>query len=277
VLLEEPHYTGARCRFETSDARITSVPVDADGLDTAQLPEPAPGRHRLAYVTPSHQFPAGGVLSLPRRLALLDWAEQADALVIEDDYDSEFRYAGRSIESLKSLDERGRVVYVGTFSKTLFPALRAGYMVLPEPLVDAFLDARWLADWSAPYLVQESLAEFVASGEYERHLRRARTLYGRRREAFVGGLRSVLGARARFRDAQAGLHVLVALPRVPAERTRELVRRAWAQEVGIYSAHPQYLAPPPHAELVMGFTRLDEAGIAEGLRRLAPIVDALSD
>lgn len=275
VVLEEPHYTGARWRFEAAGASVTAVPVDDEGLDASRLPAADTGRHRIAYVTPSHQFPAGGVLSLRRRLALLDWAARADAYVIEDDYDSEFRYAGRSIESLKSLDEAGRVLYVGTFSKTLFPALRAGYLVLPEALVEPFLDAKWMADWSAPFLVQEALLDFVASGEYERHVRRARTLYGRRRAAFVTGLETILGPRARYRDTRTGLHLLVALPDVPASRTRELLGRALEQGVGIYSAHAHYLTPPSHAELIMGFTKLREDAISEGLERLSAVIDAV--
>jgi GntR family transcriptional regulator/MocR family aminotransferase len=273
VVLEEPHYVGARRSFLAAGARITGVPVDEDGLDTARLPAPIPGQHKLAYVTPSHQFPMGSILSLRRRLALLDWAQRADAFLIEDDYDSEFRYSGRSIESLKSLDTRSRVIYVGTFSKTLFPALRSGYAVLPETLVERFLDAKWLADWSSPYLVHEALADFVARGEYERHLRRARTLYGNRRKTLIDGLSSILGGRVRFRDTQAGLHVLVAVPGVAATRTRALIGRALERGVGIYPSASHYLAPPPHVELIMGFTQVDEIGIREGLGRLGGVID----
>ena len=275
VVIEEPHYTGARRAFEGAGARLHGATVDADGLDAAELPDPG-ARCKLAYVTPSHQFPTGAVLSLRRRLALLDWAEQSDAYVIEDDYDSEFRYSGRSIESLKGLDDQDRVIYVGTFSKTLFPALRAGYAVLPEPLVEPFRDAKWLADWSAPFLVQEALTEFLAAGEYERHLRRARTLYGRRRAAFVAALESALGDRAVYRDTQAGLHMLVALPGVAPERTRSLILSAREAGVGIYPARSFYLEPPDRVELIMGFTRLAEDAIAEGVARLAGVVDAVA-
>lgn len=277
VVLEEPHYVGARRSFLAAGARITGVPVDADGLDTARLPAPLPGEHKLAYVTPSHQFPMGSILSLRRRLALLDWAQRADAFLIEDDYDSEFRYAGRSIESLKSLDTQDRVIYLGTFSKTLFPALRTGYAVLPDALVERFLDAKWISDWSSPFGVQEALIDFVGSGEYERHLRRARTLYGRRRAVLIDGLSSILGGRARFRDTRAGLHVLVALPGVPADRSRALIEGALDRGVGIYPSASHYLHPPPHAELIMGFTQLDEGGIREGLQRLAEAIDEIGD
>jgi GntR family transcriptional regulator/MocR family aminotransferase len=272
VLLEEPHYPAARHVFEAAGARLVAAATDAEGLAP---PARTPRRCKLAYATPSHQFPTGAVLSLPRRLALLEWARDSDAYVIEDDYDSEFRYGGRAIEALKSLDREERVLYVGTFSKTLFPALRSAYMVLPEPLVPLFRGARWLADATPPVLEQESLAGFLASGDFERHLRRARTLYGRRREALIDALARHLGEAVSFRDSRAGLHLLARLHGLAPARVPELLRAAREREVGVYRADPCYLEPPGRAELLLGFTRLDEARIDAGVARLARVLAAL--
>ena len=148
-----------------------TIPIDAEGLVTTALPEAAAAA-RLVYVTPSHQFPTGAIMSLVRRLALLQWAETAEAYVLEDDYDSEFRYAGRPVEAVQGLDRSGRVIYVGTFSKVLFPALRLGYLVLPPPLVPLFTAAKWLADRHTSTLEQAVLTDFIHEGHFEHHLRR---------------------------------------------------------------------------------------------------------
>jgi GntR family transcriptional regulator/MocR family aminotransferase len=271
VLLEEPHYTAARQAFEAAGARLATAPVDDQGL---VLPERM-RRCKLAYVTPSHQFPTGAVLSLSRRLALLEWARRTRAYLVEDDYDSEFRYRGRAIEALKSLDRDGRVLYVGTFSKTLFPALRSAYMVLPEELVSVFRGARWLSDASPPVLEQESLAEFLAAGEFERHLRRARTLYGSRRESLLESIRRHLGEAVSFRDSGAGLHLLARVHGLAPSRVPELLRAAAEREVAVYRADFCYLEPPNRAEILLGFTRLDEQAIDEGVARLADALASL--
>ena len=168
---------------------MTAVPVDRDGLDPAALP----ARARLLFVTPSHQDPTGAILPLSRRQALLQWAERADALIVEDDYDGEFRYDGRRLESLQGLDCRGRVLYVGTFSRTIFSALRIGYVIVPPALVAAFTAAKWLCDRHTATLEQETLAEFIGSGRYERHLRRLRRRSAVAREALLDALRRHVG------------------------------------------------------------------------------------
>ncbi|MCA9509831.1 MAG: PLP-dependent aminotransferase family protein, partial [Myxococcales bacterium] len=276
VLVEDPGYLGARRVFGAAGAELVAGPVDASGLDLARVDAGALARCKLAYVTPSHQFPMGSVMSLRRRLDLLAWAHARGAFVVEDDYDSEFRYAGRAIEALASLDERGNVVYVGTFSKTLFPALRTAYLALPEPLVELVRAAKWLADWASPTFEQEALARFLASGDFERHVRRARTLYGRARAALLDAIARELGARAVVRDGRAGLHLLVRLPDVAASAWPAIDARARAHGLAVYDARPFHLSPPAPAaplELVLGFTRIDERDVAAGVAALAACLE----
>ena len=178
--LEEPGYPPARAVLLAAGARPVPLPVDAAGLVVGALPPPA-GAPRLVYVTPSHQYPTGVTLSLTRRLQLLEWAAASGALVVEDDYDSELRYAGPPLPALQGLDARGRVAYVGSCSSVLFPPLRVGWIVAPPPLVAPLVAAKWLADRQTPTLDQQVLADFINGGHLARHLRRARALYGARR------------------------------------------------------------------------------------------------
>src|SRR5262249_1977152 len=156
--------------------------VDAEGLDAARIRAP---EAKLVYVTPSHQFPSGGTMTLSRRLKLLEWARQKNAYILEDDYDGEFRYESRPVESLQGLDTEWRVLYAGTFSKTLFPSLRIGYVILPKQLVEIFRKGKWLNDRHASTLEQETLADFLKTGEYERYLRRARIHYSHLRSVLL--------------------------------------------------------------------------------------------
>jgi GntR family transcriptional regulator / MocR family aminotransferase len=267
VLLEEPHYAGARRVFEGIGARLRALPVGGEGLDIERLS--GPGRQfRAAYVTPSHQFPLGVVMSVSRRLALLDWAARTGAYVVEDDYDSEYRYVGRPIESLQGLDRTGRVLYVGTFSKVLFPALRLGYLVLPRPLVDVFRTAKALADTGSSTLEQGALADFMREGHYERHLRRSRARVAARRAALLESVAAHLGERVEVHGVDAGLHVVLRLRDVRRERLAGLIERAAAVGVGVYPATPYYLRPPPQAGLLLGYASLDEGEIRRGIERL---------
>ena len=177
--MEEPGYLGARAALIASGARLVYVPVDEEGLDIAAGTR-LDANARLIYVTPSHQFPLGMTMSLPRRLALLEWASRAGAWVMEDDFDSEYRYEGRPIASLQGLDTDGRVVYIGTFSKFLFPSLRLGYIVAPPALVDAFISARAMVGRHSPSVEQAILTDFIEEGHFGRHIRRMRTLYAER-------------------------------------------------------------------------------------------------
>src|SRR5919199_1055258 len=200
--MEEPGYLGARAALTASGARLVYVPVDSEGLDVAAGARLDPGA-RLIYVTPSHQFPLGMTMSLPRRLALLEWAGRAGAWVMEDDFDSEYRYEGRPIASLQGLDDDGRVVYIGTFSKFLFPSLRLGYIVAPPVLVDAFLAARAMAGRHSPSVEQAILTDFIEEGHFGRHIRRMRTLYAERQAFLIEALEKECGGHPLVRRDEA--------------------------------------------------------------------------
>jgi GntR family transcriptional regulator/MocR family aminotransferase len=269
--LEDPSFLGARSALAAASARIVPVPVDGEGLDVQAGRALAPDA-RLAFATPSHQFPLGVTMSLPRRLALLRWAGEAGAWVIEDDYDSEFRYAGRPLTALQGLDAGERVIYCGTFSKTLFPALRLGFAVLPGELVDPFLRVRTVTDQQPPALEQAVLADFVAEGHFARHLRRMRRMYESRRDCLVSALRAEMAGMFDFRPADAGLHLSGLLPpgvddhRVSATCLRESV------EVGPLSRY--FLGPCTRGGLILGFGAAREEDIPRAVRTLARSVQS---
>lgn len=273
VVLEEPHYTGFSFCLHAAGARLIHVPVDDQGLRTAELENVEDAR--LVCVTPSHQYPLGSVLSLPRRLALLDWAERREAYVLEDDYDGEFRYDGKPIECLQSLDRSGRVIYAGTASKLLFPALRIGWIVAPPALAPYFLNAKALADTGTPSLEQSALADFITEGHLERHVRRARIRTAARRAVLLETVAAEFGDRVQVLGASAGLHVLMRLPGIEAHAVGRIRRACRELGVGVYPASPFYDRPPPMAELLIGYAALEEETIREGIRRLRKAVDSL--
>jgi GntR family transcriptional regulator/MocR family aminotransferase len=209
--MEDPGYPGARGALVAAGIHLAPVPVDAEGLDVRGGARRAPGA-RLVYVTPSHQYPLGVTMSLHRRLALLEWASTSGAWILEDDYDSEYRYAGRPLAALQGLDTAGRVIYAGTFSKVLFPALRLGYLVAPPELVDAFVASRALADRHSPSVTQAALADFIDGGHFARHIRRTRALYAERQAALVRSARRTLGGLLEVLPAEAGMHLMGWLP-----------------------------------------------------------------
>ena len=271
AVVEEPHYPGATIPFEAVGARLLRVPVDAGGLDPAKLP-PATERPRLVYVTPCHQFPSGVIMPLERRVALLQWASRVGAWVVEDDYVSEFRYEGRPLEALQSLDRDERTIYMGSFSKTLFPALRVGYLVLPRALVRPFLAAKWVADRFSATLYQEALAELITSGQFERYLRRAGARNAGRRRALIAALRECFGSRAEIAGENTGVHLVVWLNDVRPRELNALVARAARAGVGVYSVAPYYAQPPRRAGLLFGYAALTEGEIRAGTRRLAQLL-----
>jgi GntR family transcriptional regulator/MocR family aminotransferase len=271
VVVEEPHYHGSRLAFEAAGAKLIGVPVDAEGLDTTKLPRVTAGV-RLCCVTPCHQFPTGVIMGLGRRLALLDWASRADAWIVEDDYVSEFRYEGHPIEALQASDRANRVIYVGTFSKIMFPALRLAYVVLPPALVRPFLAAKWVADRYTTMLGQEALTDFIASGQFERYLRRARTRNAARRQALIGALREHLGQRVEIAGENAGVHLLVWLNGARPQDANAIIARAARVGVGVYSIRAYYARPPRRAGLLFGYASLSEAEIRAGVRRLADVM-----
>lgn len=269
VVVEDPCYPGARRVFEALGARLLDVPVDDHGLRTEHLPE-APAR--LVYTTPSHQYPSGATLPVSRRLDLLRWAERHDALVIEDDYDSEFRHVGRPLEALQGLDRCGRVAYVGSFSKVLYPALRLGYLVAPPALVQLASEAKRLLDLQTATPGQEILAELIQSGQFEAHLRRMRRVYRGRRAALLEALDRELGALATPGPSDAGLYLRLVLAEGLDEEA--VAHRAAELGVAVYPATPYYARPVARPGLILGYAALDEAGIAEGIRRLRFAIDA---
>ncbi len=263
VWLEDPGYFGARGAFLGVGARLVPVPVDREGLvvqtGLARAPEA-----RLAYVTPSHQSPLGVTMSLSRRLALLEWAARADAYILEDDYDSEFRYVGRPLASLQGLDSAGRVIYLGTFSKVLFQSLRIGYLVLPEPLVEPFVAVRRLVDMHSPLLEQAALADFIAEGHYTRHLARMRRLYGGRRIAL---LEAVKGLPLEMDAPEAGLHCIGWLP--SGVDDRHVVQNARANGLEIWSVSHACLEPLERGGLLLGYGSPSPEALQDGVRRLS--------
>ncbi len=266
IAVEDPQYHGMRQVLLASRLRVHPVPVDPDGIDLKQMPRQA----RLALVTPSHQFPTGAVLPLQRRLALLAWARRANAIIVEDDYDGEFRYEGEPLEPLQSLDRDGRVLYVGTFSRTMFPALRIGYVVAPRQLVSAFIAAKWLADRHTAVLEQETLAEFIGSGAYERHLRRTRRANAMRRDALLSAIERHLSDRVTVSGSRSGTHIVL----WPKAKLSEdaIIAHAAALGVGIYGIAGYYLRPPSLPGFLLGYANLTVAQIREGIRRLGEVL-----
>jgi GntR family transcriptional regulator/MocR family aminotransferase len=264
--VEDPGYYGARGALVAGGARLIPVPVDTDGLDVAagQRCEPTA---RLAYVTPSHQFPVGVTMSLPRRLALLAWANQAGAFVLEDDYESEYRYVGRPLPALQGLDEAGRVIYVGSFSKVLFPSLRIGYLVVPDDLMDAFTAGQRLGQIHVPALEQAVLADFLAEGHLGRHVRRMRALYAARGAALIRAIRRQTGEALEVRSAHAGLHLVGWLPTGTDDRAAAARAAQHGVQAQPLSAHA--LQPPSRGGLLLGYAAVPQAEIEQGARRLA--------
>jgi GntR family transcriptional regulator/MocR family aminotransferase len=266
VAIEDPAYNGTTEILRAAGARVHPIPVDRDGLDVAAIPDTA----KMAFVTPSHQFPTGVILSLARRQALLDWARRRNAVIVEDDYDGEFRYEGQRLESLQGMDAEGRVVYVGTFSRTIFSALRIGYLVVPKPLQRAFAAAKWLCDRHTATLEQEALAEFISSGLYERHLRRVRRRNAVARGALMEAIHKYLGERVEVTGESAGAHVALWLDGRLSEQ--QAIAAAAAKGVGVYATSRYFAKTPTRPGLLLGYARLREADIREGIRRLASVL-----
>jgi GntR family transcriptional regulator/MocR family aminotransferase len=266
VAVEEPGYPPLREAFAAAGAKLVGVPVDAEGLVVERLPAQA----RVIYVTPSHQFPLGVTLSPRRRAALLAFAQAHGATVIEDDYDSEFRYGERPLDALQTLDRAGSVCYVGTFSKCLFPALRLGYAVAPAWLAPALARARQLADGYGDPAAQETLAAFIAEGHLARHVRRMRRVYAQRRERLLEALGRHGHGRLQVWPSGAGLHLAVQLPR--EVRAAELVAQAAAQGIHLEAIGSYALERPAANGLAFGYGRVEAAAIDEAVRRIARLL-----
>lgn len=264
--IEDPCYAGARAALSAGGARLTPIPVDEEGLDVGAGEERAPDA-RLAYVTPSHQYPSGVTMSVGRRLSLLRWASRTGAWILEDDYDGEFRYWGRPLQALQGLDTDGRVIYLGTFSKVLFPALRLGYVVVLPDLVDAFEAARELTDRHPPTVEQAVLAEFICGGHFARHVRRMRTLYAERQEALVGATSRELSGVVNVEPYGAGMHLVGWLPEGTDDGVASRLAASRGVEAPSLSAHCIENTRSPG--LLLGYAAFDEQTIDAGARRLA--------
>lgn len=271
--IEAPGYLGARGALIAAGARLTPVPVDSEGVNVAAGRDLRPAA-RLAVVTPSHQFPTGVTMSLHRRLALLEWARETGAWIIEDDYDSEYRYSGRPLEALHGLDTAGCVVYIGTFSKVLFPALRLGYLVVPKELTPAFVAARHFIDSHLPPLEQMALADFMAEGHFARHLRRMRLVYLERRDALIEALTQELGDLLEITVPEAGMHLAAWLPvGVSAVAVAEL---AVTQGTRILPIIRPGVGARQREGLLFGFASATPTELRAGVRLLAGVIRSVT-
>jgi GntR family transcriptional regulator/MocR family aminotransferase len=267
--VEEPGYWLTRHVLNAAGCRLIAVPVDTEGVDVVagiKLCRKA----RAVYVAPSHQYPLGATMSASRRLQLLDWAQSSGAWVIEDDYDSEYRYGSMPIASLQGLDHNSRVIYIGTFSKTLFPSLRLGYVVIPPDLVDRFAAVRHAMDIGPPYFYQAVVTDFINEGHFARHIRRMRLLYGQRRAALVDGLRKEFGSTLDVMGADAGMHLVVTLP--AGLRDQKLAARAAREKLWLWPLSPSYLGESSRQGFILGFGSTTEAEMPNAVRQLKRVV-----
>jgi GntR family transcriptional regulator/MocR family aminotransferase len=265
VCVEDPGYPGAHPAFMSVGARLVPVPVDAEGLNVEGMTRQTPGA-RAVYITPSHQYPLGMTLSASRRMQLLHWAKYSGAWIIEDDYDSEYRFTSRPFGALKGMDTDARVIYLGTFSKVMFPALRLGYVVAPKDLVASFSGALDAAGIFSSPLNQTVLTDFIREGHLARHIRRMRVLYMERREALVKSLRKHLGHTLEVVGAEAGMHLVVHLPRGIDDRT--IARRAATKGRSAIPLSTCYWSKAGPSGLILGYGGASIPQIHEGVRKL---------
>ncbi|HLK48816.1 MAG TPA: PLP-dependent aminotransferase family protein, partial [Bryobacteraceae bacterium] len=259
--VEEPGYVGARQLFLAHGARLRRMTVTDSGASTGGLSK----RTRLVHVTPSHQFPTGVSMSLARRLELIEWARTRRAVIIEDDYDSEYRYSGPPLPAMHSLADGGGIIYIGTFSNVMFRGLRIGYMVVPLELIEPFTRAKWMTDRHTTLLEQAALADFLREGHLERHIRRMRRLYKRRRDALLESLVRHFGNGVRVRGDAAGMHLTVRFEAGSDVGTAAERNGVQVTQTGMY-----YMGKPAAGEFILGFSAVGERTIREAVRRLAP-------
>jgi GntR family transcriptional regulator/MocR family aminotransferase len=269
--IEEPGYQFLRHTLMLSGCQLVPVPVDSEGLDVAAGVKLCRNA-RVAYVTPSHQYPLGATMSAARRLQLLEWAHSFNAWIVEDDYDSEYRYESMPVASMQGLDPGSRVIYIGTFSKVLFPSLRLGYMVIPSALVDRFLAVRQANDLCPSHLYQAALTDFISGGHFTRHIRRTRQLYAERRNALAQALRKEFGSEIEILGAEAGMHLVVTLPQGLSDQ--KISARAGQEGLWLWPLSLAYAGKNVRQGFILGFggTKADE--MLHQVRRLRK---ALSD
>jgi GntR family transcriptional regulator/MocR family aminotransferase len=265
VWVEQPGYRLAREVFALSGCHLVPVPVDKEGLNVAAGIKQC-RKARAAFVTPSHQFPLGVTMSASRRLQLVDWAQNSGSWIIEDDYDSEFRYESLPIASLQGLDSNSRVIYIGTFSKVLFPSLRVGYMVIPSDLVESFRAIRRVMDLSPPRFYQEVLSDFIREGHFARHIRRMRVHYGELRTALVASLSRELGPLVEVLGDEAGMHVAVTLQN--GSHDLEIAERAARLNLSLWPLSPSYMGEASRSGFILGFGGTSLTEIPNAVRKL---------
>lgn len=270
--VENPGYFGARGALLATGARLVPVPVDEQGLVVEIGRERCPEAH-LVSTTPSHQFPTGVTMSLARRMLLLAWARQAGAWILEDDYDSEYRFRGRPLEALQGLDHDGRVLYIGTFSKVLFPALRLGYLVAPTELIEPLLLMRRSLDMHLPMLEQMALFDFLHESHYARHLRRMRHHYQKLRDLLQHELRAHLGGLLEVHASEVGMHLVGWLP--PGKDDRRAAQLAAQVGIQVLPISSYSLEPLPRGGLVFGYAGTTEEAIPDGVKRLRRVLEHL--
>jgi GntR family transcriptional regulator/MocR family aminotransferase len=269
--MEEPGYRGAYAALHAAEARICPIPIDSEGLSVPYAAQKHPDA-RLVYVTPSHQMPLGVTMSLPRRLELLEWAARNKAWVVEDDYDSEYRYTGPPLASLQSLDKSAGVIYVGTLSKVLFPGLRLAYLVLPPALVDAFVQAKAIIDRHAPIVPQIVMTDFINEGHFGRHIKRTRQVYAERRAALLNVLNTVLPDQLEPGPADGGLQVAAMFRQIRNDRA--VVQAALEEGIEVRALSEFYNAPGGNrlSGLVLGFASVPVDEIEQGAHKLRDVL-----
>jgi GntR family transcriptional regulator/MocR family aminotransferase len=265
VWVEEPGYRLQRSVLTAAGCRPIPIPVDTEGMNVEA------GIHnrrkaRAAFVTPSHQYPLGSTMSASRRLQLLNWAQNTGAWIIEDDYDSEYRYESLPIASLHGLDVNSRVIYIGTFSKVLFASLRLGYIVIPSDLVERFVAVRHVLDIFPPYLYQEVLSDFINEGHFSRHIRKMRQVYSEKRTTLVESLRAEFGDRLEIHGSEAGMHLTVTLPE--GFRDMEITAKAARERLWLWPLSPSYIGDKPRQGFILGFGSTPRDQIPRNVRLL---------
>jgi GntR family transcriptional regulator/MocR family aminotransferase len=265
VWIEEPGYQLTRAVLMGAGCKLAPVPVDDEGMDVAAGIRQA-RKARAAFVTPSHQYPLGVTMSASRRLQLLNWAHSSGSWVIEDDYDSEYRYGSMPIASLQGLDRNARVIYIGTFSKVLFASLRLGYMVVPPDLVEPFRRVRFAMDIFPPYLYQEVLTDFIRAGHFARHIRRMRLLYSERRAALAKSIQREFGDGVKILGAEAGMHMTVTMPE--GLHDVEIATRAAQNRVWLWPLSTSYLGTKKQQGFVLGFGSAPTEQIPQAVRHM---------
>lgn len=274
VWIEDPCYQEALGVFRAVGAEVVPVAVDAEGFDLTRAEKAGGAAAKLVYITPSHQYPTGVTMSLARRLTLLEWARKNDSWIIEDDYNSEFRYSGRPLASLQNLDKQERVIYIGTFSKTIFPALRLGCMVVPRNLIEVFRAARNLCDCHSPIFEQATLADFIAEGYFARHLRRMRALYEKRQNVLVEEAEKYLGGLLKVSKAQSGMHLIGWL--AEGFDDVKVAEKAFEHGLNLMPLSAYCIENKLPAGVILGYTGFDEKQIRHGVGKLKQVLEAMN-